>query len=537
MKTWMAAALLLLISNTMLAQEKAIRPLDVPMSFSGTYGELRHDHFHGGVDWRVGGKIGDPIHAIKSGYIKQVTVSPWGYGNGIYIQHPDGTVSVYGHMSAFRDDVAERIKKEQYEKQSFSVSIQFNENEFPVKQGDVIGKVGNTGSSAGPHLHMEVRDADNVPMNYISMGYYKPVDKMCPTFRRIAFYAYDTLAVPRAYRIQMIENPLMYRETVKLPAVSYVAIDAVDLQDGTSGKLAVEEYKVLLDDEMIFHLKLGNIGFEEGRHIKSLVQPGERGADMVKTVVDPANLLACKTDTLCGGQIRLADNRTHNLRLEALDEHGNRSLIKLKVKRDDSFVQPETDTSFHTSYWLWYQPNAIATEGMTYTLPAGSLFNSARVGWKKAGEAAPEQGIYSPVWQISGGNAPLQRSGMLRIDNQVPENLRDKAYIAYPGLGYAGPLDGAKAGWGTYFVAVDSEGPDVTFDRAGRIRVRDGKSGVSDVKVFIDGKWHLSMFKRGIVTILDRDEINKGTHKVTVEATDLVGNITRIEKEMKPLFK
>ena len=94
------------------AQEQAVRPLDVPMSFSGTYGELRHDHFHSGLDWRVGGKVGDPIHAIKSGYISRVSVSPWGYGNGLYITHPDGTTSVYGHMLRFRDDVARRVERQ-----------------------------------------------------------------------------------------------------------------------------------------------------------------------------------------------------------------------------------------------------------------------------------------------------------------------------------------------------------------------------------------------------------------------------------------
>ena len=526
-------AALLLVSLTTVAQEKAIRPLDVPMSFSGTYGELRHDHFHGGVDWRVGGKIGDPIHAIKSGYIKQVTVSVWGYGNALYLQHPDGTVSVYGHMSAFREDIAGRIKEEQYARQSFAVSLQFGEDEYPVKQGDIIGKVGNTGSSAGPHLHMEVRDSDNVPMNYISMGYYKPQDNLCPTFRRIAFYAYDTLAVPRAYKIKSIANPLMHRETVVLPEVSYVAIDAVDLQDGTTGKLAVEEYRVLLDDEMIFRLKLGNIGFEEGRHIKSLVQEGERGADMIKSVVDPANLLAYKTDTLCGGQIRLQDDRLHNLRLEALDEHGNRSLIKMKVRRGEGFAAPEADTTFKQLQWLWYQPNFIMTDGMSYVLRAGSLFKSACVGWKKVAEAEPAKGIYSPVWNIDGGGAPLQRSGLLRLEHGVPENLLDKAYIAAPGFGYVGPLDGARTGWGTYFVAVDSEGPAITLDRAGRIRVKDSGSGVADVKVMIDGKWHLSMLRRGVVTILDRGSIAKGRRRVTIEAVDMLGNSTKIEKQMK----
>ena len=161
----------LMVSAGALAQEQAIRPLDVPMSFSGTYGELRHDHFHSGVDWRVGGKVGDPIHAIKSGYIARVSVSPWGYGNGLYIKHPDGTTSVYGHLLRFTDAIDRRVEEEQYARESFSVNLLFEPDEFPVRQGDIVGRVGNTGSSAGPHLHMEIRDTESdLSLNYISRG-------------------------------------------------------------------------------------------------------------------------------------------------------------------------------------------------------------------------------------------------------------------------------------------------------------------------------------------------------------------------------
>ena len=126
MKRIPALLVTLLLCMNAWAQEQAIRPLDVPMSFSGTYGELRHDHFHSGVDWRVGGKVGDDIHVIKSGYISRVSVSPWGYGNGIYVTHPDGTTSVYGHLLRFCEPVARRVEKEQYATESFSVNLRFH---------------------------------------------------------------------------------------------------------------------------------------------------------------------------------------------------------------------------------------------------------------------------------------------------------------------------------------------------------------------------------------------------------------------------
>ena len=137
----------LVLSVSAWAQERPIRPLDVPMSFAGTYGELRHDHFHGGLDWRVCGQVGDPIHAVKSGWVSRVSVSVWGYGNGLYITHPDGTTSVYGHMLGFRDDIAARVEEAQYAQESFNVNLIFEPREIPVQQGDIIGQVGSTGLS------------------------------------------------------------------------------------------------------------------------------------------------------------------------------------------------------------------------------------------------------------------------------------------------------------------------------------------------------------------------------------------------------
>lgn len=522
----------LLVSMTMLAQEKAVKPLDVPMSFSGTYGELRHDHFHGGLDFRVGGKVGDEIHAIKSGYISRVTVSPWGYGNGMYLKHPDGTMSVYGHMLEFREDIAELVKKEQYKNESFSISLDFGPLDFPVKQGEILGKVGSTGSSAGPHLHMEVRDSLNVPLNYLSMGYYKVQDNLGPHFSRVAFYGYDSLPVPSTYKICMIDNPAKHTEDVMLPELSYVAVDAHDMQNGTTGKLAVEEYRVFLDGKQIFRFKVGNVGFDEGRYLKSLAQWGEKGADLIKTAVDPANLLSHKVDTLDGGIIKLEDYDAHNLSLEAYDEHGNKSVCKITLRRDDSIEAPQKDTTFHYLFWLWHQPNYLKTDSLTYILPAGSLFNSLNFRWKKIAVENPASGRYSATWTI-GGDAPLRSAGKLRIGCDVPEELQSKAYIASENFGYVGPLEGATAGFGTYMVAVDQDPPVIRMDKYSRILVGDKKSGLKEVNVYIDGKWHLSMLKRGIVTILDKKSIPPGQRKLKVVATDMCDNEAIFEKIIK----
>jgi len=530
------AAVFVLIVTSASAQETAIKPVNVPMSFSGTYGELRHNHFHQGVDWRVGGKVGDPIHAIKSGYVWKVSVSNTGYGNAVYINHPDGTTSVYGHMLSFREDLAARVKEEQYARESFSVTLEFSPEEYPLAQGDVIGKVGNTGASAGPHLHMEVRETqNNLPLNYISMGYYSPQDNMAPHFRRTFFYGLDTTSViPRPYKVASIYNPLMNSKLIELPAISYVAVDAYDIQNGTSGKLAVEEYGVFLDGGEIFHFKVGNVGYEEGPYISSLIQQGEGGADLVKSRIDPGNLLSLKTSSVNDGLILLDDFDTHDLKLEATDEHGNKSVVKFKIRRNDS-IEPhrtEVDSTVKQVPLLWYTPNIIVDGDFSYILPVGALTASSTAQYRIIAPKDSVNGIWSDVWSITAPGVALQKNGRIKIKSNVPEELADKAFIAryFKGsLSYAG----SRVGFGAYCIATDTQSPVIEMDNRGRIRIKDDRSGVDSVRLEIDGEWHLFKYYRGVLTILDKQSLTKGSHKIKITAIDNCGNSSVFEKTLK----
>ena len=528
----------LALSVTAWAQEQAIRPLDVPMSFAGTYGELRHDHFHSGVDWRVGGKVGDEIHAIKSGYIARVSVSPWGYGNGMYVKHPDGTTSVYGHMLGFREDVARAVEAKQYASERFRVDVSFGPEDFPVRQGDLLGWVGNTGSSAGPHLHMEIRDSEtDLPLNYLSMGVYQPVDHSAPQFHRVCFYALDTLPLAGSWRIHNLKNPGAVRDTLRLPARSYVAIDATDRQEGTGAKLAVEEYRVLLDDTLLFAFKVGDVSTEKGRYIKSLIEYRESrsgGRDLVKSRVDPGNLLTDRIECRNDGVIELRDDAVHTLRLEAVDEHGNRSALRYRVLRDaDGFPAPARDTALHYAPWLWYMQNSVSDGSMTYYLPAGALYNNVYFTWRKVAGPDPSRGIVSDVWEIGSPDIPLQHPGALEIAADVPDDLEDKAYMANYGKTLS--LAGVYVRFGTYCVAIDTVAPTIQFlgNKKGivngstiRARVRDDASGVESARVEIDGKWYLSMLKGSTVSLeLKPERVSRGRkHEIKLIVTDYLGN-------------
>ena len=154
--------LFLFISTVSTAQRAEITdfevPIRIPLQVSGTFGELRSNHFHAGVDFSSNFKIGDPVYAPADGVVNRIKVSAFGYGKAVYIRHRNGYTTVYGHLSAYSDKIGTYVNEHHYQQQKFEIELFPLAEELPVKQGEIIGYIGNTGGSGGPHLHYEIRD-------------------------------------------------------------------------------------------------------------------------------------------------------------------------------------------------------------------------------------------------------------------------------------------------------------------------------------------------------------------------------------------
>ncbi|MDE6802686.1 MAG: M23 family metallopeptidase, partial [Muribaculaceae bacterium] len=135
-------------------------PLDIPLLLSGNFGELRNNHFHSGVDFKTQGRTGLPVYCAADGYVSRVLVSPWGFGRAVYVTHPElGLVTVYGHLQSFATRIDNPVRGRQYADETFSIDVEFGPGVIPVRRGELLGRSGNAGSSGGPHLHIDVRDA------------------------------------------------------------------------------------------------------------------------------------------------------------------------------------------------------------------------------------------------------------------------------------------------------------------------------------------------------------------------------------------
>jgi murein DD-endopeptidase MepM/ murein hydrolase activator NlpD len=157
--------LLLLISASLYGQRSLPldyfrSPLDIPLSVTGSFGEIRPNHFHSGADFKVQGKEGLPVFAVADGWVSRIKISPVGFGNALYIDHPNGFTSVYGHLFGYNDTISTYAHKMQYVRKSFEVDLFpiTNHDTLWIKKGDLIGFAGNSGSSFGAHLHFELRN-------------------------------------------------------------------------------------------------------------------------------------------------------------------------------------------------------------------------------------------------------------------------------------------------------------------------------------------------------------------------------------------
>lgn len=535
-------------------------PLNVNMNLSGNYGELRSNHFHGGVDFRIGGVVGAPIYATESGYVSQISVSPSGYGNALYITHANGYVSVYGHMLCFNDSLQAYVRGKQYENEEFKQLITLAPNVFPIAKGEMIGKAGNTGSSGGPHLHFEIRDTANVPLNIFARGILNIPDRTPPIINSVVFYGYNKdTGVVRNYYIGKKQGTQPYSSkyqkdgVIKLPSKSYIAIDAIDKQEGTAARLAVNEYKVYLDTALIYALKIGEVPFEYGRYINSLMEYNQRslGRYMIKSYVEPGNMLKDRIICKDEGLIVLKDDLQHKIKVEVLDYLKNKTVKSYTVKREESiFANSSTDT-LKCNFMAWYLPGIYTTQGLDVHIPQASLYNSI---YFKVDTMETRITKFSPVWKIHKPDVPLHFPMEVSVKCTVPDSLTSKALLAqvvsggrlYSAGGWydsTGVIKAKLSSFGNYTVTVDIASPRISASIANNAIVKgknisfvisDALSGIKNYRIEIDGHWVLAELdgKTSRLTVpLEYAKIKKGIkHNLVITVTDNKDNMAVVKR-------
>ncbi|MCS4240102.1 murein DD-endopeptidase MepM/ murein hydrolase activator NlpD [Myroides gitamensis] len=324
-------------------------PLNIPINASGNFGELRGSHFHSGLDIKTQQRIGLPVYAPADGYVSRIKVSTWGYGKALYIDHPNGMTTVYGHLNGYEGAIAKRVFDTHYKQRIFEIEIFPKRNEIPVKKGDIIAYTGNTGGSGGPHLHYEFRDTKTQAIiNPLSKGMKEMlIDTEAPTVN--AVYAYPISAeatinknispVQLAYKMR---NGVLVADPITAKGKISFGIDMHDTANNNSNKNGVYKVETFINGTPSFSYQFDTFTFSETGFVNALVDYGRvkrTKAKVQKMFVEiPYPLSVLKVDKGNQGILTVKPGESYTYKIVASDYHGNQTTIEIPVTYADDFV-------------------------------------------------------------------------------------------------------------------------------------------------------------------------------------------------------
>lgn len=540
-------------------------PVEDPIRLTGTFGELRPDHFHSGIDIKSkNGGVGQPVLAAADGFLDRIKVQAGGYGNVIYLKHPNGYITVYAHLDKFSPELAKYVKEGQYKKERFEIELNPKDGQFRFKKGEEIGKLGNSGSSSGPHLHFEIRRAsDDKVLDPLLFGLPVP-DTEPPQIRDFKIYLVnDSKEVTGIKNVDIVKSKdgtyrLKTGDTLKLGAWrAAFGVKAYDQMSGFKNDNGITGIAVTVDGQTEYRYKMDALDFGETRYINAHMDYHEKqlhNAYFHRCFIMPGNKLDNYPATgESKGIIPLYKENPRKVQIRITDSYENASDLIFWIQRSEP-VEPPVQEPYH--YFLPFdQDSKIITGDMELTLPKGLLYENLYFQYHTSPDFS--SGIYSSVHHLHHDDIPAHKYMSLSIlaDN-VPMELRSKAIIARcesnsKPVNCGGDWKGnyittRTRSFGDYCIMTDTEAPSivpVVFDDDMRkksqmsFRINDnfGISGMADGLYYrgtIDGNWVLFEFdsKKDRLTYVFDGRVGTGTHTLKLIVRDDRGNENVFER-------
>ena len=540
-----------------------VLPLDGPLALSGSFGEVRANHFHGGTDLRTGGEEGHPVYAVAGGSVVRVSVATGGYGKALYVLHPNGVTSVYAHLQRFNPEIEAWVRAQQYQRARYEVQLFPPPGRFNVQRGDTLALSGNTGSSGGPHLHFELRlQHGSVPYNSYLSG-IRHQDSLPPQFTHFYLYEIDATNYGRSLemrkRFYFTGREGEYRlnvDTLEVGSFVGFGVEAKDPVNAISFPCSLNGLKMRVNGELVYNFNMQRVSFDETQyanaHVDSYLRAHE-GRRVMFLFTLPGNALS-RYQTERGGYLSLGRGESANVEIEAVDMAGNRSFLRFVARGTGLPVSYPADSAL--AVLPWRTGCVVQRRRFRLEVPAKALYYDVALRAVER-DTLRRDGMPGAV---SFGNAhvPMHRALMLWFDgSKVPVAKRKMCYMAWldakEHAHYVGGLqwDGNWAGCGvrsfsTFTVRIDSVPPvidakplaqvcgrDLRKAETLAIRAIDAHTTIKRVDAYIDGRWILLEWEpklsRGVYRFDDRCEVRGVSHLLKVVAEDAVGNVSTHE--------
>lgn len=549
----------LLSVNSLFSQENYPQdyfrsPLDIPLLTSGTFGELRTNHFHSGIDFRTQKKVGLPVYATADGYISRIKISAFGYGKAIYINHPNGYTTVYGHLLKTFPVIEEYTKKQQYKEKSFEIDVFPKPEELPIIKGEVIALSGNTGGSGGPHLHYEFRDTQTEKIiNPFYFGLDKEfLDTRPPVIEGLLVYPMDENTVVNASKQPILANLILQKDgsylatSIKASGVIAFGLQTHDLSNNNYGKNGVFSIQTSLNGKSDFNITFDTFSFDESRHINNYIDYErfeKTNQKFQKLFIETPYELSLLNKNKSNGLVDIKPNTNYMYKIEVSDFHENKTIIHVPIQfsyAKATILPIEKKTNYFVKYKNEHQ---YVKDSISVFIPEDTFYKDTYIDFE----------VTNGVVKIGSPALAIKKNISISIPNST---LSEKELSQY----FIASKNGSKLTYnktylkgenftlytrnlGEFILAKDTINPVVkplNFEEGKwmsllpvlEVMISDDFSGIQSYNGFLNNQWVLFEydFKTKTLTHDFADNVViEGRNELRVIVVDNVGNSTIFE--------
>lgn len=517
-------------------------PLNIPIQLAANFGAVRANHFHMGLDLRTNSQENLTVVAAAEGYVSRIKVERYGFGNAVYITHPNGYTTVYAHLNKYFDKLDEFVKERQYREEKWEQDITFSAGQFPVTKGQLIALSGNTGGSAGPHLHFEIRDTKTEEcINPLLFGFNIP-DSISPTISGLYWYdrRFSTYE-PGANGIAVKKLGNSYTTNViqiNSPSVSF-AIKAVD-KANQGFNLGIYDAELFMDDQLVYRFRIDKVSYDDTRYLNGCI-------DYVKFVRDKMSiqhlsvLPGMKLKNYSAGSdgiINFQDDKIHSIEIVLKDVNGNTSRLTTKVQ----FVQNSGKVSSNGKTVVPNEGKIIKTNNAEISFSKNAVYDAVNFNMYEKSDA---EAVSSAI-VLNNSYVPVHDDYLLKIrpNRKLTNEEKNKVVME---LNYGSDKNTVKGKWsadwmeanfnrlGIARLLLDNSLPSVSPSwkegsviSSSSLRLK-GSTKIGDIESFraeLDGNWlRFARVKDDFVYIFD-EKCTKGSglHTLKITTVNTAGN-------------
>jgi hypothetical protein len=536
-------------------------PLEIPMVLSGNFGEIRTDHIHSGIDIKTQGTVGHHVFAIEEGFVSRIKIQANGYGKSIYLSHPDGHTSVYGHLDRFREDIDTFVRRVQYQRQSHQADIYPDPGLFLVEKGEFIAFSGNTGGSYGPHLHFEIRNsASQHPTNVLKYG-FDIKDDIAPKFHALQLYVTGEEGQVngdwKKKRFELLTDKGIYTVPwgTRLEASGEIGIgvEVYDYLDGAPNRCGVYRLEMYVGDHLTYSHTMDEFSFSDTRYANARIDYKESingGGKYQRLYRLPNDRLRIYGSLVDDGILKVEDQESYPVRIVASDVAGNSSELRFTITGITGSASREEIPADRVTEVRYGEGGLFENSDVRVVIPPLALYEDLDL---RISVVPSTDGSLSDYYRIHDPGTPLHKPFTLSIRAPVlPAELTDKLIlvtysveekrvISAGGEYGDGFVTASLQNFGDYAVSVDTVAPriiPVNGTASGDLRgaknlkftLLDTLSPITRYDGYIDNRWALFEYdpKNDLLTYtFDPERLVKGQlHELELYVSDQEGNVT-----------